>query len=185
MMAILSDHSDGQSPQEDWQTAVRSSTGICRHPEANGEGGCTAASLVAELCADGSRLPIYWCSLYSPCLTLFLPIFMEGELPPVLTLGDGTPSTDSPWWLFHGVNRLVMNGSPDAAERVRNGWQPMQQALFASAYAIAREAKQLLDDGYAAEATSRLTDYMATNAARMIDTLQTLHNELAEQRVLA
>jgi secernin len=185
MMAILSDHSDGQSPQEDWQTAVRSSTGICRHPEANGEGGCTAASLVAELCADGSRLPIYWCSLYSPCLTLFLPIFMEGELPQVLTLGDGTPSTDSPWWLFHGVNRLVMNGSPDAAEQVRNGWRPIQQALFVSAYDIAREAKELIDDGRTAEATRQLTDYMATNAARMVDTVQTLNRELAEQRVLA
>jgi len=185
MMAILSDHSDGQSPQEDWQTAVRSSTGICRHPEANGEGGCTAASLVAELCDDGSRLPIYWCSLYSPCLSLFLPIFIEGELPSVLTLGDATPSPDSPWWLFHGLNRLVLNGPPDAAERVRTCWQPVQQALFASAYDIAREAKQLIDNGRAAQATSRLTTYMATNAARMIDMVQTLHHELAEQRVLA
>ena len=185
MMAILSDHSDGLSPQEDWQTAVRSSTGICRHPEANGEGGCTAASLVAELCADGSRLPIYWCSLYSPCLTLFLPLFIEGELPQVLTLGDGTPSTDSPWWLFHGLNRLVLNGPPDAAEQVRNGWQPMQQALFTSAYDVAHEAKELIDDGHAAEASRRLTDYMAVNAAWMIDTVQTLHTELAGQRVLA
>lgn len=185
MMAILSDHSDGQSPQEDWQTAVRSSTGICRHPEANGEGGCTAASLVAELCDDGSRLPIYWCSLYSPCLSLFLPIFIEGELPSVLTLGDATPSPDSPWWLFHGLNRLVLNGPPDAAERVRTCWQPVQQALFASAYDIAREAKQLIDNGRAAQATNRLTTYMATNAARMIDMVQTLHHELAEQRVLA
>lgn len=185
MMAILSDHSDGQSPQEDWQTAVRSSTGICRHPEANGEGGCTAASLVAELCDDGSRLPIYWCSLYSPCLSLFLPIFIEADLPQVLTIGDATPSADSPWWLFHGLNRLVLNGPPDAAERVRNRWQPVQQALFTSAYAIAGEAKQLIDAGRTAQAASRLTDYMATNAARMIDTVKTLQTELAEQRVLA
>lgn len=185
MMAILSDHSDGQSPQEDWQTPVRSSTGICRHPEANGEGGCTAASLVAELCDDGSRLPIYWCSLYSPCLSLFLPIFIEADLPQVLTIGDATPSADSPWWLFHGLNRLVLNGPPDAAERVRNRWQPVQQALFTSAYAIAGEAKQLIDAGRTAQAASRLTDYMATNAARMIDTVKTLQTELAEQRVLA
>ena len=185
MMAILSDHSDGQSPQEDWQTTVRSSTGICRHPEANGEGGCTAASLVAELCADGSRLPIYWCSLYSPCLTLFLPIFIEGELPPMLTVGDATPSNDSPWWLFHRLNQLVLNGPPDVAKRVRSRWQPMQTALFASAHAVAHEAKQLLDAGHTAAATSRLTDYMATNTAEMVDTVKMLHAELAEQQVLA
>ncbi|MEZ4709110.1 MAG: hypothetical protein R3A44_18025 [Caldilineaceae bacterium] len=75
MMAILSDHGDGVAPDEPFQTQVRSSTGICRHPEADGSGGCTAASLVADLCADGSRLPVYWCSFYSPCLGLFLPIF--------------------------------------------------------------------------------------------------------------
>jgi hypothetical protein len=78
-----------------------------------------------------------------------------------------------------------MNGSPDAAEQVRNGWQPIQQALFVSAYDIAREAKELIDDGRTAEATRQLTDYMATNAARMVDTVQTLNRELAEQRVLA
>lgn len=185
MMAILSDHSDGQSPQEDWQTRVRSSTGICRHPEANGEGGCTAASLVAELCADNARLPIYWCSLYSPCLSLFLPIFIEGQLPPVLTLGDATPSDDSPWWLFHKLNQLVLTGAPDAADRVRARWQPFQEALFASAHATAHQAKQLLDDGQTAEATTRLTTYMAANAIQMIDTVRTLHAELAEEKVLA
>lgn len=185
MMAILSDHSDGQSPQEDWQTRVRSGTGICRHPEPNGEGGCTAASLVAEFCANGERLPIYWCSLYSPCLSLFLPIFIEGHLPAVLTLGDATPSAESPWWLFHKLNHLVLNGTPDGAAQVRARWQPIQAALFTSAQIIAHQAKQLLDDGHSAEATTRLTAYMAANATQMINTVRALHAELAEQRVLA
>lgn len=185
MMAILSDHSDGQSPQEAWQTAVRSSTGICRHPEANGEGGCTAASLVAEFCDNGARLPIYWCSLYSPCLSLFLPIFIEGQLPPVLTLGDATPSADSPWWLFHKLNHMVMTGAPEAADRVRARWQPLQTALFTSAHEIAHHAKQLLDEGRTTEATTRLTDYMAVNVKQMIATVRALHTELAEQRAFA
>lgn len=184
MMAILSDHADGLSPQEDWQTTVRASTGICRHPEPNGEGGCTAASLVAEFCADGTRLPIYWCSLYSPCLSLFLPIFIEGHLPTVLTLGDATPSADSPWWLFHQLNHLVMNGAPTAAEQARARWQPIQTALFTSAQELAHQAKALLDAGHTTQATNRLTDYMATNAAHMIETVRTLHTELAEQKIL-
>ncbi|MEZ4727368.1 MAG: C69 family dipeptidase [Caldilineaceae bacterium] len=185
MMAILSDHSDGQAPQEDWQTAIRSGTGICRHPEANGEGGCTAASLVAELCADGSRLPIYWCSLYSPCLSLFLPIFLEGELPTVLTLGDAAPSDGSPWWLFHKLNHLVLTSGPAAADLVRSRWEPMQAELFAGAHELAHQAKDLIDDGRATEATARLTEYMAANAAQMITTVRTLYTELAGQKVLA
>lgn len=185
MMAILSDHSDGFAPQEDWQTAVRSSTGICRHPEANGEGGCTAASLVAELCADDSRLPIYWCSLYSPCLSLFLPIFIEGHLPVSLTVGDAIPNDDSPWWLFHKLNHLVLNGPPAAAHLVRTRWQPLQDELFASAHAVAAQAKHLLDNDHTQEATAHLTHYMADNAAQMIATIKALHIELAKQKVLA
>ncbi|MBX3012219.1 MAG: C69 family dipeptidase [Caldilineaceae bacterium] len=185
MMAILGDHSDGLAPQEDWQTAVRSSTGICRHPEPTGEGGCTAASLVAELCADDARLPIYWCSLYSPCLTLFLPLFIEGDLPPVLTVGDGTPSDDSPWWLFHAVNRLVLQGTPAAADLVRARWQPLQAELFASAYPVAQHASQLRQAGRVQEAAAYLSQYMAANAARMVATVRGLKAELAQQAVLA
>ncbi len=183
MMAILSDHSDGVAPQEDWQTTVRSSSGICRHPEADGSGGCSAASLVAELCDDGSRLPIYWCSLYSPCLSLFLPIFIEGDLPHLLTLGDATPSDTSPWWLFHKLNQLVLNGGPTAAELVRSRWQPMQDALFTSAHDLARQAQAFIEDGRSVEATAVLTDYMAENADRMVATIRELHVALAGEVV--
>lgn len=179
MMAILSDHSDGNTPEEDWQTAVRSSTGICRHPKVDGSGGCTAASLVAEFCDDGSRLPIYWCSLYSPCLSLFLPIFVEGDLPNVLTIGDATPSDESPWWHFHKLNRLVLNGPDDAAVRVRARWQPLQNELFVSAHELAYQAKAFMEDGREQEATEALTHYMAENTVRMLETVEILHNELA------
>ena len=185
MMAILSDHADGLSPQEDWQTTVRSSTGICRHPEADGSGGCSAASLVAELCADDTRLPIYWCSLYSPCLSLFLPIFIEGDLPQVLTIGDGTPSDESPWWLFHKLNRLVLNGAPNAAATVRARWQPVQDELFVSAHRMAQQAKGLIDDGREEAARTQLTAYMAEHAVQMVETVKALHTELAVEPVLA
>lgn len=114
-----------------------------------------------------------------------MPIFIEGQLPPVLTLGDATPSADSPWWLFHKLNQLVLTGAPDAANRVRVRWQPFQETLLASAHEIAHQAKQLLDEGRAAEATAHLTRYMAANAAQMVETVQALHAELAEEKVLA
>ena len=54
----------------------------------DGSGGNTAASLVADLCGDDSRLAVYWCSHYSPRLSLFLPFFTVGALPAVLVVGD-------------------------------------------------------------------------------------------------
>jgi len=185
MMALLGDHSDCTTPEEAFQERVRTSTGICRHPEKDGSGGCSAASLVAELCADGSRLPIYWCSLYSPCLSLFLPIFIEGTLPESLTIGDATPSETSPWWLFYQLNQAVLHGAPNADEIVRSRWQPLQAALFSSAHLLARQAKTLIDEGCATEASAQLTDYMATNAAQMIETVNAIRHELAKQPTLA
>ena len=61
MMATLSDHSDAVRPDEEFQTDLRQG-GICVHFNEDGTGGNTAASLVADLCNDGSRLPVYWCS---------------------------------------------------------------------------------------------------------------------------
>lgn len=183
MMAVLSDHADGRTPHEPWRARILPGTGICMHPKANGEGSCSAASLVADLCADGTRLPIYWCSLYSPCLSLFLPIFTEGALPTVLTQGDATPSDDSPWWLFYQLNRAVMRDPDHWAPLVRQRWQPFQDELFASAYGLADRALRSINAGQGEEARRWLTDYMADNAAHMVTMVTTLVGELEELKV--
>jgi dipeptidase len=184
MMAVLSDHGDGRLLQVEFQAAIRPGSGICMHPVPNAEWGCTAASLVADLCADGSRLPVYWCSLYSPCLSLFLPIFIEGKLPEALTRGDATPSEDSPWWRFYRLNRTVMRDPDQLAPRVRQQWQPFQDELFASVYALARRGRKLIDEGRRVEATQQLDRYMAGNAARMMAMVAELLKELEEEKEL-
>jgi secernin len=185
MMAVLGDHGDGLTPDEPFISAIRASTGICRHPDHTGAGGCTAASLVADLCADGSRLPVYWCSLYTPCLGLFLPIFSEGELPALLTRGGATPSDDSPWWLFYRLNRAVMSAPNDLAPLVRQRWQAQQDELFATAYELAAHGRQLIDEGQRNEAARLLTAYMAGNAAQMMTLVTALVAELEVERVFA
>jgi dipeptidase len=184
MMAVLGDHGDGFVPQEPFQTTVRPSTGICRHPDAHGVGGCTAASLVADLCADGSRLPVFWCSLYSPCISLFLPIFIEGKLPALLSRGGATPSDDSPWWHFHRLNRAVMQAPGELAPLVRQRWQPFQDELFERAYGLAERGRQLVEMRRGEEAARLLSDFMAKNAIRMMQSVTTLASELTEQKVM-
>ena len=49
---------NGLAPEEPLQEEIRPGGGLCYHSEADGTGGNTAASLVADLCADGSRLPV-------------------------------------------------------------------------------------------------------------------------------
>ena len=85
-MATVRDHSDGDEPGEPFRTGMPSTRAICMHHGPNSVSN-TAGTVVADLCSDGSRLPVYWCSLYSPCLGVFMPMFPEGEIPSVLGIG--------------------------------------------------------------------------------------------------
>ena len=172
MMALLSDHSDGSQPDEPFQTEISSGTSICVHHDDKGEGGNTAASLVAHLCDDGSRLPIYWCSFYSPCLAVFLPIFIEGELPQVLAIGDETPSDDSPWWLFRQLSLKLRLEEPELIPTVQAKWQELQTQLLTTAYEIAKEGKFLIERGCENTANQLLTRYMAENVEAMLETVR-------------
>ena len=174
MIALLSDHGDGEDTTEPFRTDIREGTCICVHGALDGTGGNTAASLVADLCGDDSRLAVYWCSLYSPCLSLFLPFFTIGALPAVLAVGAASPSDDSPWWLCHRLNYAARRAGEEAVEEVREGWAGFQEELFESAYAIAVEARELIDGGREAEAESRLSAYMEENTERMLSTTRSL-----------
>ena len=180
MMALLSDHSDGTDPSEPFQTTVKTPPCICIHHQDDGTGGNTAASLVADLCADGSRLPVYWCSLYSPCLGLFYPAFLEGELPSVLSIGDASPSDESPWWGFHRLSRSARSQGETRVSRVREGWAPLQQRLFGSAYEMAAEGKRLSDEGRSEDASRLLSDYMSEAVSDMMTELSRILGDLGD-----
>ncbi|RKU11714.1 secernin-3 [Candidatus Poribacteria bacterium] len=185
MMALLSDHSDGSKPDEPFQTEILSGTSICVHHDDKGEGGNTAASLVAHLCDDGSRLPVYWCSFYSPCLAVFLPIFIEGELPQVLAIGDETPSDDSPWWLFRQLSLKLRLEEPELIPTVQAKWQEFQTQLLTTAYEIAKEGKFLIERGCENTANQLLTRYMAENVETMLETVRGLLSDVEQSIEMA
>ena len=166
MMALLSDHA--ATPDGLLATDPGSGSGICVHCAPDGTGGNTAASLVAELCADQSRLPIYWCSFYSPCLAVFLPFFSEGQLPTILSRGDAEPSADSPWWRFHRLAHLA-RVQPELVPTICERWTAWQEQLCVSAGQLAVAGRQLLDAGQTTDAERILTDYMANSTATMLE----------------
>jgi secernin len=174
MMALLCDHSDGENPHEPIREELPTTISICMHYTGQRHGN-TAASLVADLCADGSRLPVYWCSLYSPCLGPFLPVFIEGQLPTVLAVGSEQPSDDSPWWLFRDLERSVRRGDQfdaDGIAEIRSTWAEFQEELLDSAYRIAAEARERLDAGQEQYAYQILSRYMNRNLERALSTVR-------------
>jgi len=169
MMSLLSDHSDGKCPDEPFQTEIGYG-GICFHtPEGLETGGNTAASLVADLCGDGSRLPVYWCSFYSPCLGVFFPVLIEGTLPSVLSIGDASPSDTSPWWLFHRLSQLARAEAEKRVPFVREQWAKLQARFLESAYPIAHEGCALIENEQSDAAERLLTEYMEQNVLEMLE----------------
>ena len=154
--------------------------GICvhfGHDESGGvKGGNTAASLVADLCGDGSRLPIYWCSFYSPCLSVFYPVFIEAELRGILGRGGEHAEDDpeSPWWKFHQLNVATRESGSESVQTVRHRWQKLQDEMMSTAYGVAAEGKRLIDAGEGKQAAGMLTRYVDENVGLMMETVEEL-----------
>lgn len=166
LMLTLSDHGAPEADPGQFEPVPGDLRGICTHPQH--EGGATAASLVADLCADGSRLPVYWCAMYVPCMALFFPVFIEGDLPEALSVGGSSTAPDSPWWMFHDLAQGGLAGGPDRIKEIHEGWWDLQKGLFWSAYDIATRGRAMVDAGKTKAAAEMLTGYMADNTERML-----------------
>jgi dipeptidase len=179
VMRVLSDHSDGSNPSEPFVEDVRGSVSICLHRDDPVNPGSSAASLVADLCADGSRLPVYWCGMYSPCMTLYMPVFIEGALPPRLAIGGKEPSDDSPWWAFYRLAQSGLREGKGRREQIRDAWRPLQLELMESAYEMAVIGRELVAEGRTADARKLLTGYMSQNFTRMTAIARALSERVA------
>ena len=183
MMGLLSDHADGDSDQGGLVTDPDPGKGICMHTPIGSDASNTAASLVAELCDDGSRLPIYWTGMYSPCLGIFLPTFIEGDLPRALSYGDAEPGDYSIWWLFRRLTGAVLEAPERRVADVRAQWAPLQAALIKSAAVAAAEGRRLLDEDRPEDARRTLTEFMAENLSSVVLVAATLLESYAGDRV--
>ena len=174
LMQVLTDHSDGDVPGEPHVVDVAGDVSICLHRTAGESNGASTASLVADLCATGERLPVYWCGMYSPCMTVFMPMFIEGDLPASLAIGGQTPSSDSPWWDFFRLTHYGLQAGAGARAVIRSELSVLQAELFESAYEIAGKGRDLVADGAGGATSDLLTSYMAENAERGISKVQSL-----------
>ncbi len=86
--------------------------------------------MVAHLHKDGV---IAWCSLVTPCISIFLPFFVDAAVPEALAQGAATFTSASPWWRIKRLlNRAAKNWG-ESFPRLRAHWQEWQQALLREA----------------------------------------------------
>ena len=174
MIEVLTDHSDGENPDEDRVVDVAGNLSICLHRTVGESTGASTASLVADLCATDERLPIYWTGLYSPCMTVFLPNFIESELPGVLGIGSELESADSPWWDFYRLTQHGVKSGAEVRAEIRYELANLQNDLFESAYEVAKNGRELIGNGAGDAAAEMLMKYMAENAQRAISKVKSM-----------
>ena len=174
MIEVLTDHSDGENPDEDRVVDVAGNLSICLHRTVGESTGASTASLVADLCATDERLPIYWTGLYSPCMTVFLPNFIESELPGVLGIGSELESADSPWWDFYRLTQHGVKAGAEVRSEIRSELSNLQNDLFKSAYEVAKNGRELIGNGAGDAAAEMLMKYMAENAQRAISKVKSM-----------
>lgn len=130
MMRHLRDHFEGgtvQVPETPDQPRPRS---ICCHPGQYAS--ATAASMVVELPTDGSA-PLAWCSMSTPCTSIFLPVQVGSELPARLTLGSNVEDPRSAWWALHRLSRLVELDPEKLTPLVQEVWGACEREFMEAA----------------------------------------------------
>lgn len=176
IFSLLRDHENGEVAESLFRAEHHSFGSICMHSSSFDDPNfaiVTAASLVADLCSDGSRLPVYWCSFYSPCLSVFQPIFIEGQIPPILSLGGAEFDAKSLWWLFRMLESVVRKDTTgDTGKAVRTTWQKFEEEFKITAYEIAEEAKKTFHAGQCEQASRMLTEYMNHNLDKVLSALR-------------
>ena len=175
LRAALRDHADGvlyhpgRTPDDERYFT------ICMHAEPVGT---TTASMIARLPHDADDLLRYWGCLGAPCVGVFLPYYIDGELPQRLARGGAVPSDDSPWWRFNALLALVAGDWQHRAARVRETWDGFEAMLADEAVEIESEAVRLRHGGQRDVAARLLTRFMDSAVERALARLETLMREV-------
>jgi secernin len=133
----------------------------------------TTASMIARLCTSPDGRPDAWACLGSPCTSVYLPLYLDGALPPELSRGGPKPDKRSPWWRLKALRDEVLAGPRERLVELQRLWGEMERGLFDETERLAPELLALSERGD--EAGRRLrSDVMARAAAEMLRRLDDL-----------
>jgi secernin len=179
MARMLRDHGcAGAPPQIERAQDDEARYSLCMHAEPVGT---TTASMIAPLPTELSGAWPVWISFASPCMGIFIPVYIDGVLPACLARGgdDGpTGDADSYWWR---MRRLQAAASVDFARTLpvlRRGWAPVEEQIEDERQRVEREARSLAVAGETVEAARALSDFMASSVALVLERADDLYEEV-------
>lgn len=175
MRAILRDHHDLGAVHRSRPADDPNVFTLCMHADPLDN---TTASMIATLAADPDEIRAIWVSLGSPCTGAFVPIWLEGDVPPVLGRVSAEADAGSPWWTMRTLLTLV-EADPDArGPLVRAHWDAWEEEVAARAARVERGARDLRTRGNADGARALLTRAMAETVGAYCELAGRLVREL-------
>ena len=178
LRGALRDHADGPLHRPGRAPDDERYFTVCMHADPVGT---TTASMLARLPADRDDLACYWGSLGSPCVGVFLPYYVDGELPEILARGGERASADSPWWRFKELLTLVERDWTRHGPHAHQFWDEFEQALAGETEEVEAKAIRLRRAGQRDSAARLLTRFMDANVALALERLERLIGELSDQ----
>jgi secernin len=162
---ILCDHFDGCPDEVDPCGLRLPAPSLCCHGAQRGQPG-TAGSLLVQLAGSPTGQPLAWYAFGTPCTSVYLPLFFEGELPLACSTSvGGRPG------LCQVLTRLQASAHGD-----RLAWVQLRQAMAGLQDRIDQETKEFLEEavvlrqrGADAELRSLTTSLMQHQAEQVED----------------
>jgi dipeptidase len=159
LQSALRDHLDGGPVRMPGATVEDDAYyTLCMHSEPIGT---TTASLVAALPAERRRPWPVWISFAAPCTGVFLPVYLDGLIPPELARGGAEPDAGSAWWTFKALQDAAAADFPRYTPWLREAWKSFESRVETERAAVEAEASRARGDRSHAIVTQLLTDFMA------------------------
>ncbi len=175
LLAALRDHAGSPVHVPQYTPGDERYFTVCMHAEPVGT---TTASMIARLPADADELLVYWASLGSPCIGVFLPYYVDADIPAAVARGGTEPSTDSPWWRFKTLLTLVERDWQRHADAVRAYWADFEAMVVGEAAEVEAKAVRLRRAGQRDTAARLLIRFMSGNLGLALERLERLIGEL-------
>ena len=180
MKALLRDHgAESTGPPLHLTPEDDAYCTLCMHAEPVGT---TTASMVAPLPTDRvAPWPVY-VSFGSPCIGLFLPVYLQGVLPAALARGHGEQKpgdVDSAWWAFHQLHEAVMANYDRHAPEVREAFRAFEERVEGERVAVETEVRRRAVDGDTDAVEAMLAAFMERTVGEAIDLAEALRAGIA------
>jgi dipeptidase len=176
LQSVLRDHgAGGPARLAGGSPADESYFTLCMHSEPIGT---TTASLVAPLAADRRAPWPVWISFATPCTGVFLPVYLDGVLPPELARGGPEPDADSAWWSFKVLQDAAATDFALHTPQLREAWKGLEARVAAERPRVETSAARARRSGDVAEASRLLSEFMARTWRAAIGQARELASQL-------